>query len=153
MSQVRSRCSTALRWHDARVGEKILSAGYLWDVVVALVAFLNVFIFVGERRKPKSLQEISDPECVQNSLYMLNDTSPPAGVILSNLGLYLISLHPFASRKENMLGSDLRARRRYELTRALQVAGNVTITHWSFYSPLGLSCIFSFCMHFRWIVH
>lgn len=129
------------------MGEKLLSADYLWDVVVALAAFLNVFIFVGERRKPKPLQEISDPERVQNSLYMLNDTAPPAGVILSNLGLYLISLHSFASRKENMLGSDLRARRRYELTRALQVASNVTIKHWNFCSTLSLSSIFFF-MHF-----
>lgn len=94
----------------------------------------------GASRNPSG--EISDPELLQNSLYVRNDTAPPAGVILSNLGLYLISLHPFASRKENMLGSDLRARRRYELTRALQVARNVTIKHWSFCSPSGLGCIF-----------
>lgn len=130
---------------DTTVGGELLSADYLWDVVVALVAFLNVFIFVGERRKPKSLQEISDPDRVQNSLYMPNDTAPPAGVILSNLGLYLISLHPFAS-KENMLGSDLHARGRYELTGAPQLASNVTVKHWDFCFPSGLSCIFF--MHF-----
>lgn len=90
---------------------------------------------------------------MQNSLYMLNDTAPPAGVILSNLGLYLISLHPFACRKENMLGSDLRARRTCELTSALQVASNVTNKHWSFCSPSGVSCIFYFFMHFTLIVH
>lgn len=127
------------------MGGELLSADYLWDVFVALVAFLNVFILVGERRTPKSLQEISDPARVQNSLYMLNDTAPPAGVILSNLGLYLISLHPFAS-KENMLASDLNARRRYELTRALQVASNVTIKHWGFCSPSGLSAFIFSCL-------
>lgn len=63
------------------MGKNLLSADYLRDVMVALAAFLNVFIFVGERRKPKSLQEISDPERVQNSLYTLNDTAPPAAVI------------------------------------------------------------------------
>lgn len=78
----------------------LLSGEYLWDLAVALVAFLNVYIFLGKWMKSKHSQEKSDLERAQNSLYMLNDTTPPAGVILSNLGLYLISLHAFARRKK-----------------------------------------------------